>query len=208
MKKCYTEDLFKIICDQVHFVEKLLCLQAKGIDCRAWAVRWVVCTAVLLYCYIQHRELCVQLYWCTVIYSTGNCEYSCNELSYKEKGIVYSCTGLLLNAAEEIVCTAVLVYCYIQQRLLCLQPYSCTVIYSTVNFVYSCTGLRLYTTHGIMCTAVLVYCYIQHRKLCLQLYWCTVIYSRGNRNCVYSCTGVQLYTPQAMRNCVYSCTSV
>jgi hypothetical protein len=148
----------------------------------------------MVYCYIQHRELCVLLYWFTVIYSTENC--------------VYSCTAVQLYAAQEIVCTAVLLYCYIQQSLLCVQLYSCTVIYSTVNCVYSCTGVRLYTTHVIVCTAVLVHCYIQHRKLCLQLYRCTVMYSTGNREYFVHLYGVFLYRAQAIGNIVYSCTCV
>jgi len=114
---------------------------------------------------------------------------------------VYSCTGVLLYTAKGIVCTVVLVYCYIQHRELCVQLYWCTVIYSTENCVYSCTGVLLYTVQGIVnscislllctaqvcvyrctdillyaaqgivCTAVLVYCYIQHKELYLQLYW-------------------------------------
>jgi len=82
---------------------------------------------------------------------------------------VYSCIGVLLYTEQGIVCTAVLVYRYVQHRELCVQLYWCTVIHSTGNGVYSCTGLLLYTAQGIVCTAVLVYCYIQHRELCVQL---------------------------------------
>ena len=129
----------------------------------------------LYYCTLSYitgnREFCVLQYWCTVIYSRRNC--------------VYSCTGVLLYTAQGIVCTAVLVYCYIQHRYC----------------VYNCTGLLLYTAQGIVCTAVLLYCYIQQRELCVQLYWCTVIYGVGN--CVYSSTVVLLCTSQ-----VILCTAV
>jgi len=135
-----------------------------------------MCIAVLMYCYIQHIEFCVQLYWCTVIYSTGN--------------FVYTFTGLLLYTAQG----------------LCVQLYWFTVIYSTDTFVYSCTGVLLYTAQGIgnciysctglllyrphviVCKAVLLYCYIEQRVFCVRLYWCTVICSTG-----ILCTAVLIY---------------
>ena len=87
-----------------------------------YTAQGIVCIAVQVYCYIQHRELCVQLYWCTVIYSTGNCVYSCTGVPLSTAqaigNCVYSCTGVLLHTAEEKVdlCTAVPAYCYIQHR--------------------------------------------------------------------------------------------
>ena len=171
-----------------------------------------MCTAVLFYCYIQHSELCVQLYWFTVIYSTGNCVYSCiGVMLYTAQAIgncVYSCNGVLLYTAQGIVCTAVLFYCYIQHRELCVKLYRFTVICSTGNSVYSC----------------IVYCCIQHKELCIKLYCHTIIYSMDNTeicvqlycltviystgNCVYRRTGVLLYTAQPIWNNVYSCTVV
>jgi len=54
--------------------------------------------SVFSYCYIQHRELCVKLYWCTVVYSEGNCVYNCiGVLLYEAQAVctfVYSCTAL------------------------------------------------------------------------------------------------------------------
>jgi len=86
---------------------------------------------MLVYCYIRHREFCVHLCWCTVLYIEGNCGYSR--------------AGVLLYAAQGILCTAVLVYCYIQYRELCVQQYWCTVIYRTGNCVYRFTDVVLYT---------------------------------------------------------------
>jgi len=102
----------------------------------------------MVYSYIQHRELCVNLYLCTVIYSRGNC--------------VYSCIGVLLYTAVGIVSTAEMVYYYIQHRN-CVQLYWCTLIYSTDKIVYSCVGLQLYTAQAIVCTAVLVYSFLHQR---------------------------------------------
>jgi len=125
----------------------------------------IVCTAVLFYCYIEHREICLQLYRCTVICSTGiccvqlycftlicstgNCLTSCTVVmlytALAIRNCVYSCTGVPLFTAQGILCTAVLVYCYIQQWELCVHPYCCTFIYSRAYFVYSCTLVLLYT---------------------------------------------------------------
>ena len=68
-----------------------------------YIVKGIECTAVLFYSYIQHRELCVQVYRCNVSCSRGNCVYSC------------------------------IVYCYIQHRELCVQLYRPNVVYSTGN---------------------------------------------------------------------------
>jgi len=64
-----------------------------------------VCTALLVYSYIEQSsmELYVQLYWCTVIYSTGN----------RELGVqLYWCTVVYSTGNRE----------------LCVQLYWCTVI--------------------------------------------------------------------------------
>ena len=72
-----------------------------------------LCTAVLVYCFIMYRELCVQLYWLTVIYNTKKCVCSCTGVllytAHTIGNIVYKSTGVLLYTAEGIVCTAALV---------------------------------------------------------------------------------------------------
>jgi len=65
-----------------------------------------VISVVVLQNSMEYIELCVQLYWCTLIYSTGNCVYRWNVvLLYVAQGIgncVYSSTGVLLYTAEAI----------------------------------------------------------------------------------------------------------
>jgi hypothetical protein len=84
-------------------------------------------TVVLMHCYMQQRKLCVQMYWCTIVYSTGNCVYSSTGVLLCTAQVVGSCVyrynGVLLYNAPGIVCTAILAYYYIQQRELCVHMY-------------------------------------------------------------------------------------